>query len=166
MPRAHCARRRAVQLTQSSLTTTLCEETGNTATSTLQVGKWRYRAFKLRQPGSRPTPTCLCSSRASPLPSPSQTHLGHPLCGQWATQRHSEPQSHPGWSCPSQDPGCCETAHCLPVSDSLSQDSLGLAVDFLPAAGGFRERPHPSLPASTGTGKADNTRGLEGSGWA
>ena len=81
-------------------------------------------------------------------------------------KRHSEPQSHPGWSCPSQDPGCCETTHCLPVSDSLSQDSLGLAVDFLPAAGGFRERPHPSLPTSTGTGKAENTRGLEGSGWA
>lgn len=35
------------------------------------------------------------------------------------------------------------TTHCLLVSDSLSQDSPGLAVGFLPAAGGFRAKATP-----------------------
>lgn len=65
IPIAHCAGHRAVQLTQSSLTTTLCDETGNTVVSILQMGKRRYRAFKLWQLGSRSIPICLCSSRVS-----------------------------------------------------------------------------------------------------
>ena len=146
IPRAHCAGHRAVQLTQSSLTTTLCDETGNTAVSILQMGKRRYRAFKLWQLGSRSIPICLCSSRVSPLPSPSQTHLGASTVWTVVTQKHTEPCSHPTWSCPSQDSGC--------LLVSLSQDSLGLAVNNVPSAvlptrcRGFQGKGHAPTPAS------------------
>lgn len=159
VPRAHCAGRRAVQLTQSSLTTTLCDETGNTAVPILQTGKRRYTAFKLWQQDQGQVSSASVAHARLHFQAHHRCTSGHRLCGQWVTQKHTEPGTHPTWSCPSQDSGC------LLVSDSLSQDSLGLAVDNVPSAvpttrcGGFRAKATPPpLPPPIGIGVGKSMR--------